>query len=482
MVSAEARPMRGVPARMSAFLVLVLAAAVAAPVLMRHLGPSTGLPTVWLTILVLVAVSVLNVEIGRALTGGLERSQQPHKALSAWAFTSALLLSPLALLLIVPLTYAHAWWRGLRVVLWKWIGSAAYLVLAGLGAAAVRHAIMHGQGNLMTGDGGRGFVTLLAAAATFLAIETLLFTGSATLNRASDEVWLRRTLTSASFYLTEAGVLLVGGLLAGVWGAGPWFVLLLAPIYLLLQRAALHEPMRERAAAAAALAAKNDELERANQFKVDLMGMLGHEIGNPLTSIRGFAELGAQALDEGDEAMARDAFRYVERSAQQVQQVRSEILEMVRSERGALTAHPEPCELLPVLEHAIASQPIGSRPLLDCPPGLTAIVQPSHLDQIVTNLLSNATKYGGGATCVRAQAVAGGVEVSVEDAGPGVPPQFRHLLFERFSRDGSTSRQQLGTGLGLFITRELARANHASIRHRDNDPHGAIFTLTLPAA
>ena len=73
------------------------------------------------------------------------------------------------------------------------------------------------------------------------------------------------------------------------------------------------------------------------------------------------------------------------------------------------------------------------------------------------------------------------VEVSVEDAGPGVPPEFRHLLFERFSRDWGTSRQQLGTGLGLFITRELARANGATIRHRDADPHGSVFTLTLPA-
>ena len=205
----------------------------------EHSAISTGL--------LLVGLSVLNVEIGRFLERGASDSQRPHKGLSAWAFASALLLPTWWLLPVVALTYAHAWWRGLRVTPWKWIGSAAYVVLAALGASVAAHAVMGDEPNLMAGDGSTGALSVVVAAATFLAIETLLFHGSAYLNHAADEQWLRQTLSTPSFYLTESGVLLVGGLSAAIWTGGGWFVLLLAPVYLLAQRAVLHEPLRERA-------------------------------------------------------------------------------------------------------------------------------------------------------------------------------------------------------------------------------------------
>jgi len=200
-----------------------------------------------LTGLMIVALSVLNVEIGRLLEGGVSATQQPHKALSAWAFATALLLPTWWLLAVVAVTYSHARWRGLRVPLWKWVGSAAYIVLAGLAAAGTARAILGSQPNLMDGDGARGLLAVLVAAAVFLAVETALFHGSAYLNEADDETWLRHTLRSGSFYLTEAGVLLVGGLSAAIWTGGPWFLVLLIPVYALTQRAVLHEPLRERA-------------------------------------------------------------------------------------------------------------------------------------------------------------------------------------------------------------------------------------------
>jgi signal transduction histidine kinase len=328
---------------------------------------------------------------------------------------------------------------------------------------------------------GWDLVAMLAAAAAFLAVETVLFLGSATFNRAEDEVWLRRTLASRSFYGTELGVLFIGGLLTAVWTAGPWFILLLLPIYALVQRAALHEPLRERAEAAAQLASKNAELELANQFKIDLLGMLGHEIGNPLTAIVGYAQVGADALDDGAVELGRESLTVVERNAAQIQQVVHEILTLVSSERGALTAHPEPCPLEPHLQAAASSQPQGCQPCVECPAGLAALVQPSHLDQILANLVGNAAKYAGGANRITARSTpAGLVEVGVVDSGPGVPPAFREHLFQRFARDADTAQQVMGTGLGLFIARELARANNGDVVLRDGDPSGSVFVLTLP--
>jgi diguanylate cyclase (GGDEF)-like protein len=200
-----------------------------------------------LTGLALVGLSIVNVEIGRLLEGGVSHSQRPHKALSAWSFAAALLLPTWWLLPVVAVTYTHAAWRGLRVPPWKWVGSAAYIALAGLAAAAIAHAVVATEPDLMHNTGLRGVLAVLAATAAFLAVETILFHGSAYLNVAEDEQWLRQTLRSPSFYLTEAGVLLIGGLSAAIWSAGPWFLLLLLPVYALTQRAALHEPLRERA-------------------------------------------------------------------------------------------------------------------------------------------------------------------------------------------------------------------------------------------
>jgi signal transduction histidine kinase len=470
------------PAIMRAYLLGVFIAALVAPILMRdHTMPPVA--DNWLTAGVLIVVSVVNVEIGRALIGGLEFDHQPHKALSAWAFACALLLASPWLLMVVPVTYLHARWRGVRLPLWKWIGSGCYLVLAGTAAGVVARACLGADTDWMDGDGVLGLVAVLAAAATFLAAETILFCGSVAFNRPEDEVWLRETLGSTSFYGTEAGVLFMGALLAAVWTSLPWFVLLFAPVYALAQRAALHEPLRQRAETATLLAAQNEELDVANEFKIDLLGMLGHEVGTPLTAILGHAELGCDALDANDLERGRKSFQVIERGGTQIQGVVKDILAMVSSERGALSAHPQVCPLEP---HLVAAASAGTRrepPRVECPPGLQAVVQPSHLDQILTNLLSNADKYAGGATLLRARAAPGGmVEVAVVDSGPGVPVALRPHLFERFSRDSATAQQVMGTGLGLFITRELARANGGDISLHEGSPGGSVFLVCLPAS
>jgi signal transduction histidine kinase len=472
---------RGAPRREQIYLLVAGACALVLPFTAPDLASTAGGPPPWLTVAVLVLMSALNVEISRALTGGLERSQQPHKALSAWAFACAMLLAPPWLLVVVPVTYLHARWRGIRVPLWKWIGSAAFLVLASLASALVGHLAFGGRPDWLSDNGARGSATLVISAGVFLAVETVLFAGSALLNHAEDEVWLRRTLTSRSFYLTESGVLLTGGLLAAVWTAGAWFVLLLVPVYALVQRAVLLEPLRERAALAAQLAATNRQLEEVSQFKTDLMGILAHEVGNPLTSIRGYAELGVETAADGTPAQGRRAFEVIKRNAQQIQGVLHDIVGLVDSNPGALTASPECCLLAPHLRAAAAAQPPMRQPVVSCPEELTAYVQPGHLDQVLANLLSNARKYAGGATCLEARALdVDRVVISVADAGPGIPEDFHDQLFQRSARHPSTVATVAGTGIGLFISRALARANGGDLTHRSNRPTGSCFDLTLP--
>jgi signal transduction histidine kinase len=481
------------PLRMRLYLTVVAVIAVWLPV---ALNDTVEMPhgSVWLTVAALLGGSVLNVELSRWLSGGLAHTHQPHKALSAWAFATAMLLPPVWLLVVVPVTYAHARWRGIRVTLWKWVGSALYLVLSGVVAGAIRHGLMGSDTNWMYGDGRHGLVTMFTAGVAFLAVEVLLFTGSAVFNAAEDEVWLRAMLTSRAFYGAEIGVLLLGGLFAAVWAAGPWFTLFFIPIYFLVQHVVLLAPLRERAAAAAALAEKNAELERANatlegknaeldrtnQFKSDLVGMIGHEIGNPLTSVLGYAETGSEAVAAGNPEHAREAFEAVQRNAQKMAAVLSDIVHLVASERGVLTSRPEPLHLAPHLEMVTRDLPVDRRPRVECPPELGVLAQPGHLDQILSNLLSNAEKYAGGATRLVAAAADSVVRIHVIDEGPGVPDSFLGALFGRYRRDPEVASRIHGTGIGLFISRELARANGGDLLHHRNEPTGSRFVVELP--
>ena len=442
----------------------------------------------WITVLALVAISVLNVEIGHYLSGGLATTPQA-KALSAWGFACGLLLATPWLLVVVPLSYAHARLRGTRAPLWKWVSSAAYVVLCSYAAAWVRHVFLGDDVNWMDGQGGEGLAVMIGATLAFLVLETLLFWGGALLNPAQ-EAGLRAALTKPDFYLTEAGVLLVGGLLSAVWTGGSWFSLFFLPIYVLVQHSVLLVPLRERAATAEVLAEKNralgslnEELEGANQFKVDLLGMLGHELGNPLTAVLGFAEYGSASAAQREDAESQRSFEVIARNAEQMRTVLADILSLVTSERGALTALPERCQLALRLTHVAASLHRPEPVPVDCPIDLFALVQPGHVDQILGNLLSNAEKYGEGVVALRAvTAEDGWVEVAVVDHGPGVPAEFREHLFDRYSRDAATAERVMGTGLGLFISRELAHANGGELVHRDAHPRGSEFVLRLRGA
>jgi diguanylate cyclase (GGDEF)-like protein len=224
-----------------------VAAAIVLPFLLASRGQGQGAHPQVVTGSVLLLLSILNIEIGRVIEGGVRHSQRPHKALSAWSFAAALVLPTPWLLPVAALSYTHARWRGIRVPLWKWVGSSAYVIVAGVCAALTARALHGTDPNWMNDDGGRGLFAVVAAAGVFLAVQSVLFHGSAYLNHAEDERWLRRTLRTPSFYLTEGGVLLVGGLSAALWAGGAWFLILLLPIYGLAQRAALHEPLRELA-------------------------------------------------------------------------------------------------------------------------------------------------------------------------------------------------------------------------------------------
>ncbi|MEO5665620.1 MAG: ATP-binding protein [Nocardioides sp.] len=175
------------------------------------------------------------------------------------------------------------------------------------------------------------------------------------------------------------------------------------------------------------------------------------------------------------------ACTWSKRNADQIRDVLHEILTHVASDKEALVARPETCLLRPHLLAAADALPSGHRPEVDCEDDLTALVQPAHLDQMLANLISNAEKYAGGVVEITARTSGDRwVQLCVIDAGPGVPHPFREQLFDRYTRAVSKVNNIPGTGLGLFITRQLARANPGDVTCEEAVPTGSVFTITLP--
>ncbi|GAA3456148.1 PAS domain S-box protein [Dactylosporangium matsuzakiense] len=231
---------------------------------------------------------------------------------------------------------------------------------------------------------------------------------------------------------------------------------------------------------AAALAARNAELEEADRLKRDLIGMLGHELGNPLAAILGYTEIASDTWSTLSEGMRTKVVDGITRQARRLDAIVQEVLTMVRSEAGNLHARRAPTPLRAQIALALADTGADGTPVAG--PDATALVDAGQLQQILTNLLSNAAKYGGGPTAVRITPDAERVRIAVEDRGPGVPPEFRDRLFERLARADRDAAKVRGTGLGLYIVRNLARANGADVHYTPNPDGGSVFVVDLEAA
>ncbi|WP_203929742.1 sensor histidine kinase [Virgisporangium ochraceum] len=231
----------------------------------------------------------------------------------------------------------------------------------------------------------------------------------------------------------------------------------------------------------------NDALRSAQQRTADLVAMLSHDVRQPLGVITGYCEVlleGWEALS--DEKKLREVGR-ISRAGGKMMELVEEVLTLTEVDQGGLKARRSGIRMEEALGEALDGLSASERPRTraDVEPGLAVLADARHLQQILVNLLSNAHKYGGEDAEVRVQAGRldnALVEIVVSDSGEGVPPEFVPHLFERFSRAASgVAPTRTGTGLGLYIVRELVEANGGTIRYEPNRPTGSRFVVELPA-
>jgi diguanylate cyclase (GGDEF)-like protein len=218
-----------------AALTLSLAAVTARPVSAGSVGAAVALAVAGMTV----------VELGRLAEGGRVQQQRIHKGLSAWPLATALLLPAGLAGWVAAAVYTHARARGIRITRWKWIGSWAIVTLAAGAATAAFRAVAGGP--LGPSGSDRVFAGVVVAIGVFLAAEAAGFFAISRLNRIDDERYLRAQLAGPAFYGVEAAVLVSGALAAVLYAFWPGFLLLAGPIYLLLQRGMLHQPLRDEA-------------------------------------------------------------------------------------------------------------------------------------------------------------------------------------------------------------------------------------------
>ena len=231
--------------------------------------------------------------------------------------------------------------------------------------------------------------------------------------------------------------------------------------------------------------------ERAvEQLKTDFVATVSHELRTPLAAIYG-ASMTLRHRESTVEQEQRDRLLDVISSeSNRLARIVNDILWASRLESGRMQVEIEQCDAAAiateVAEVARARVPDGLRLVVDAPTGLPAVAaDPDKLRQVLANLLDNAVKYSpdGGTLELEASRSGGRVRFRVSDEGLGIPPAEQDRIFEKFFRlDPNLTRGVGGTGLGLYISRELVTRMAGRIWVVSDGHTGATFFVELPIA
>jgi signal transduction histidine kinase len=226
-----------------------------------------------------------------------------------------------------------------------------------------------------------------------------------------------------------------------------------------------------------------EDLAAVDRQRRELVANVSHELKTPLAALCAVLENLVDGVAEPDPVALRTALDQAERLAA----LASDLLDLARVEAGAAPLSTTPVHVRELLERVIAHAQVAGREVryevLVRPPELTARVDPARLQQLVANLLDNASRHSpaGGVVRITAQGTSSGWRLEIADEGPGIPAADRDRVFERF---GTLTEAEGGggTGLGLAIARWVTDLHGGTIHFADPEAHstGARVRVDLP--
>jgi len=253
----------------------------------------------------------------------------------------------------------------------------------------------------------------------------------------------------------------------------------------------LQQAMTEAESARTEAERARTESEAANRAKSDFLAMMSHELRTPLNAIAGYAQLLEMGIHGPVTDQQRDALNRIARSQAHLLTLINDVLNFARIDAGQMRYVVQDVPMndtLAGLEPLVAPQ-IAARRLTftydTCAPHIVAAADGDKVRQVVVNLLSNAVKYTpvGGTVRLACDADATTVHVHVTDTGPGIDPDQLPVIFEPFVQgDRALNRPNEGVGLGLAISRDLARGMAGDVTVTTELGVGSTFTLALPRA
>lgn len=227
------------------------------------------------------------------------------------------------------------------------------------------------------------------------------------------------------------------------------------------------------------------KLRDVDTLKDEFLGMASHELRAPLTAIRGYIDLlrgGNVSPEKAAEWMER-----IDLSAASLDNLVADMLDVSRIQQGRMSITPKSTDVAAIMRDVIEMWRVpatekGLTLSADVPNEMVLMIDPERLRQVLTNLVSNAVKYTKqGSVVVRLMPVDGRAVIRVSDTGIGMTTEEREHLFEKFYRAGGTDvRAQRGTGLGLWITKQLVELMGGTIAVESIKDVGTHFVASFP--
>lgn len=221
------------------------------------------------------------------------------------------------------------------------------------------------------------------------------------------------------------------------------------------------------------------------QIKEDFISTISHELRTPLGFIKGYTTTLLRSDTEWDVATQKEFLQIIEQETDQLQELIENILDSARLQSGQMRMAFQPVRLDVLLKDAISRLHMSNLILdaeldIDVPPHPIE-GDPSRLSQVFENILNNAAKYAPGAKVyISIRQNNGKTHIAIRDTGPGIPEDSLERIFERFFRIPDTVKGTHGTGLGLFICKQIIHAHHGEIKAESTIGKGTTFHITLP--